>query len=217
MDLDMLNMLHVLLLLKKDIEQSFYRNLFDKFVLFDDHEVYNLFYYENCSYETYSIIKEYDIYIQNNSSFLLYEQFNDNLTANDFQKYETILTQNDDFKFTNMTCFPNIYASSHSNNQVNLMVNTLNLISNSAISNKVKQNIASKRQKKAKKIKDMLVNPSKFLATIQIGITLAGFLSSAFASETFASELAPILNSWIPQISLEAWNNIAIIVITIIL
>lgn len=71
--------------------------------------------------------------------------------------------------------------------------------------------------KKAKKIKEMLVNPSKFLATIQIGITLAGFLSSAFASETFASELAPILNNWIPALSLTAWNNIAIIVITIIL
>lgn len=71
--------------------------------------------------------------------------------------------------------------------------------------------------KKAKKIKDMLINPSKFLATIQIGITLAGFLSSAFASETFASELAPILNNCIPQISLAAWNNISIIVITIIL
>ncbi len=71
--------------------------------------------------------------------------------------------------------------------------------------------------KKAKKIKDMLVNPSKFLATIQIGITLAGFLSSAFASETFASELAPILNNLVPQISLAVWNSIAIIVITIIL
>lgn len=71
--------------------------------------------------------------------------------------------------------------------------------------------------KKAKKIKEMLVNPSKFLATIQIGITLAGFLSSAFASETFASELAPILNKWVPQIGLTAWNNIAIVVITIIL
>ena len=76
---------------------------------------------------------------------------------------------------------------------------------------------AKEGNKKAKKIKDMLVNPSKFLATIQIGITLAGFLSSAFASETFASELAPILNNWIPAISLSAWNNIAIIVITIIL
>lgn len=76
---------------------------------------------------------------------------------------------------------------------------------------------AKEGDKKAKKIKDMLINPSKFLATIQIGITLAGFLSSAFASETFASELAPILNSWIPQIGIVAWNNIAIIVITIIL
>ncbi len=49
------------------------------------------------------------------------------------------------------------------------------------------------------------------------GITLAGFLSSAFASETFASELAPILNKLIPAISESAWNNISIIVITIIL
>ena len=76
---------------------------------------------------------------------------------------------------------------------------------------------AKEGNKKAKKIKDMLTNPSKFLATIQIGITLAGFLSSAFASETFASQLAPVLNKWIPQIGLAAWNNIAIIVITIIL
>ncbi len=37
----------------------------------------------------------------------------------------------------------------------------------------------------------MLKEPSKFLATIQIGITLAGFLSSAFAADAFASELAP--------------------------
>ena len=63
----------------------------------------------------------------------------------------------------------------------------------------------------------MLVNPSKFLSTIQIGITLAGFLSSAFASETFASELAPILYNLVPQISLNAWNNISIVVITLIL
>ncbi len=76
---------------------------------------------------------------------------------------------------------------------------------------------AKEGNKKAKKIKDMLVNPSKFLATIQIGITLAGFLSSAFAAETFASELAPILNDKIPQIGLVAWNNISIILITIIL
>ncbi len=76
---------------------------------------------------------------------------------------------------------------------------------------------AKQGNKKAQKIKEMLINPSKFLATIQIGITLAGFLSSAFASEKFASQLAPILNNLIPQIGLTAWNNIAIILITIIL
>lgn len=71
--------------------------------------------------------------------------------------------------------------------------------------------------KKAKKIKKMLENPSKFLATIQIGITFAGFLSSAFASETFASQLAPVLYSWIPALNLATWNTISIILITMIL
>ena len=71
--------------------------------------------------------------------------------------------------------------------------------------------------KKAKSIKKILDNPSKFLATIQIGITLAGFLSSAFASEAFASELAPVLYGWIPYLSLEAWNSISIVLITVVL
>lgn len=71
--------------------------------------------------------------------------------------------------------------------------------------------------KKAKQIKKMLENPSRFLATIQIGITLAGFLSSAFASETFASKLSPILNQAMPFITIETWQAISIIVITIIL
>ncbi len=76
---------------------------------------------------------------------------------------------------------------------------------------------AKEGNKKAQKIKKMLENPSKFLATIQIGITLAGFLSSAFASEAFASELAPVLHNLVPSITVSVWNGIAIILITIIL
>ena len=76
---------------------------------------------------------------------------------------------------------------------------------------------AKEGNKKAKKIKKMLEDPSKFLATIHIGITLAAFLSSAFASEAFASELAPILNNLIPVLSVSTWNTISIIIITIIL
>lgn len=70
--------------------------------------------------------------------------------------------------------------------------------------------------KKAKQIKKMLREPSKFLATIQIGITLAGFLSSAFAADAFADDLAPMLQNLIP-LGLTAWRNISIILITIIL
>ena len=76
---------------------------------------------------------------------------------------------------------------------------------------------AKEGNKKAKNIQNMLKDPSKFLATIQIGITLAGFLSSAFASDAFASKLAPILANLIPQISVGVWNSVSIIIITIIL
>lgn len=71
--------------------------------------------------------------------------------------------------------------------------------------------------KKSQSIQKMLKNPSKFLATIQIGVTLAGFLSSAFASEAFAYKLAPVLNNLIPVIGLDTWQTISIVLITIIL
>lgn len=75
---------------------------------------------------------------------------------------------------------------------------------------------AKEGNKKAKQIEKMLETPSKFLSTIQIGITLAGFLSSAFASDAFASKLAPVLNNIIP-IGINIWQNISILIITIIL
>ena len=75
---------------------------------------------------------------------------------------------------------------------------------------------AKNGNKKAKQIYKMLKEPSKFLATIQIGITLAGFLSSAFASESFADDLAPILNNLI-SLGISTWNTISIVLITIIL
>ena len=71
--------------------------------------------------------------------------------------------------------------------------------------------------KKAKLIQKMLRNPSKFLSTIQIGITLAGFLSSAFASDVFADKLAPILATWMPFLSVSVWQDISIVIITLIL
>ena len=76
---------------------------------------------------------------------------------------------------------------------------------------------AKEGNKKAKQIQKMLKTPSKFLATIQIGITLAGFLSSAFASDTFADILAPVLNDLMPALDIAIWKSISIVLITIIL
>ena len=81
---------------------------------------------------------------------------------------------------------------------------------------KIEKNVKN-GDKKAIQISKMLKNPSKFLATIQIGITLAGFLSSAFASDAFAEKLAPILNNLVPSISLGTWKGVSIIIITILL
>ncbi|MBE5806424.1 MAG: HlyC/CorC family transporter [Clostridiales bacterium] len=75
---------------------------------------------------------------------------------------------------------------------------------------------ANEGNKKAKQIKNMLKNPSKFLATIQIGITLAGFLSSAFASEAFATRLAPVLDKVFP-LGISFWNSVSIVIVTLIL
>lgn len=76
---------------------------------------------------------------------------------------------------------------------------------------------AKEGNKKAKQIEKMIKSPSKFLATIQIGITLAGFLSSAFASDAFAERLAPILYEMMPFISFGVWKSVSIILITIVL
>lgn len=71
--------------------------------------------------------------------------------------------------------------------------------------------------KRAKLINKMLKDPSQFLATIQIGITLAGFLSSAFAVDTFADKVVPLFCMAIPSISIGTWRNIVIMLITVIL
>jgi len=77
--------------------------------------------------------------------------------------------------------------------------------------------MAEDGDKKAKILNNLLKEPSKFLATIQIGITLAGFLASAFASETFAEPLVKLLVATGIPVP-EAWLKTAsMLVITIIL
>lgn len=39
-------------------------------------------------------------------------------------------------------------------------------------------------------------DPNRFLGAVQIGVTLAGFLSAAFGAATLAGELSPVLRDW---------------------
>lgn len=73
--------------------------------------------------------------------------------------------------------------------------------------------------KKAVKMLRMIEEPARFLSTIQIGITLASFLGSAFAADNFAERLAGfvIQTFQIPEAYTGAINTAAVVVITIIL
>lgn len=50
--------------------------------------------------------------------------------------------------------------------------------------------LASSGDKRAKRLKNLTNQPSRFLATIQVAITLSGFIGSAFAADNFAEPLA---------------------------
>ena len=82
--------------------------------------------------------------------------------------------------------------------------------------NKIKH-MADKGNKKAKRLMQLLGEPSRFLATIQIGITLAGFLASAFAAESFADPLVITLLGFNLPFSETVLKVATVIGITIIL
>lgn len=73
--------------------------------------------------------------------------------------------------------------------------------------------------KKAQKVKKLTENPSNFLSTIQIGVTLAGFLTSASASTTFASMLTEAILSISPSMAKfsDIISGASVIIITIIM
>ncbi|WP_449540312.1 hemolysin family protein [Ferdinandcohnia sp. Marseille-Q9671] len=82
--------------------------------------------------------------------------------------------------------------------------------------NKIKM-MAESGDKKALLLQRLLSNPSGFLATIQIGITLAGFLASAFAAGSFATYLTNwLLNLGVP-VAPAVLDSLSVIVITLIL
>ena len=80
--------------------------------------------------------------------------------------------------------------------------------------NKIKR-MAQSGHKQAQKVLKLTKNASSFLATIQVGVTLSGFLTSAAASQSFSGQLSNALA--FSGISQGARDVIATVIITIIL
>ena len=80
------------------------------------------------------------------------------------------------------------------------------------------QKLAEEGNKKAKQIVKLTANSSNFLSTIQIGVTLAGFLTSASASQTFADMLTNALANHFQfcRTYIGAVGVVSVIVITIV-
>lgn len=79
------------------------------------------------------------------------------------------------------------------------------------------KHMADEGNRGAKKLVKLTEQPAKFLATIQVAITLAGLLQSAFAAENFATPLAALLIAKGTPISPAVLKNAMIVLITIVL
>lgn len=79
------------------------------------------------------------------------------------------------------------------------------------------ERLAEDGSKKAKRLYKLTRNPAKFLSTIQIAITLSGFLGSAFAADGFSEPLVNWLISLGVTIPAKTLDAISVIVITLIL
>lgn len=79
------------------------------------------------------------------------------------------------------------------------------------------EKMAEEGNKKAKQIMKLTENPSNFLSTIQIGVTLAGFLTSASASTTFADMLTDAVMAKFPTAPVGIINGVSVVLITVIM
>lgn len=82
--------------------------------------------------------------------------------------------------------------------------------------NKLAQ-MAAQGDKRAVRLARLTSQPARFLATIQVAITLSGFLGSAFAADNFSDKLVQWLVGLGVSIPVSTLDTISVIVITLIL
>ena len=68
-----------------------------------------------------------------------------------------------------------------------------------------------------RRLKNLTSQPARFLATIQVAITLSGFMGSAFAADNFAELLTDwAVKNW-PGLNATVIDNVSVVIITLIL
>ena len=78
---------------------------------------------------------------------------------------------------------------------------------------------AGRGDKQAARLLELTRDPDRFLSAIQIAVTLAGFLSSAFAADSFAGPLAAWLSDdlGVTLLSPAALNTVMVVLVTLAL
>ncbi len=71
------------------------------------------------------------------------------------------------------------------------------------------------RGKRGRRVAELAADPQRFLSAVQIGVTLFGFLSSAFGGATIAQRLSPVLAGWGLPSALA--STLALVVVTILI
>jgi putative hemolysin len=71
------------------------------------------------------------------------------------------------------------------------------------------------RGKRGRTVAELNEDPNRFLAAVQVGVTLAGFLSAAFGGATLSGDLGPVLEGW--GVPAGAAAPLALVLVTILI
>src|SRR5688500_17333778 len=74
------------------------------------------------------------------------------------------------------------------------------------------RSLASK-SKRGRTVAELNEDPNRFLAAVQVGVTLSGFLSAAFGGATLANDLAPVLEDL--GVAARCSETVALVLVTL--
>ncbi len=69
------------------------------------------------------------------------------------------------------------------------------------------------KSKRGRVVAELNEDPNRFLAAVQVGVTLAGFLSAAYGGATLADDLAPVLER--AGVSQAFSETLALVLVTV--